>query len=636
LKQGISVVGDALIIDGTPNPDHILIKADQASDGVRVVFDGLDLGSFGPVARIVVRAGDGDDVVVVDPQVVLPARLEGGAGDDCLQGGSGPDQLFGEEGNDVLIGTPGRDALHGGPGSNRIIIPSSMGEIRVAPSADSDVMQQLTTVYTLRDLLADADNAPGPGAAPGGPSPILLGVADLGDARLAPLLAEAYQAGQAVALTNATAADAAQLRRLLGHPGAAEGPQGDETAALIFVRQAPRPGGTTDYSTGIFAHLLPPAPPTQGRALEPDPDEQTSELLSRVFAATAIVPEAPGDSPGNNLLQLANSYTSSHVVQDPNSSSLNQIQIVNSVWNVRSFQNQEDLYYVLQEVDYSAAASVIVQFLIPGLLDTREDTVNSSLIPGGTGNLSVIQTSPPTTQETTTVTSGTSFSIGGSVGFNQVQGFNASISGGVTISNSKTTTIPPYTISNLSNLATGEPQWTYDATPQLITTPSVLVTFFNQWIWTVPFTTYPSGQLDVQLQSVATEVLDYHTIPPIPGLPDRVVTLVDNLTSVIPMPFGDTFALQRPVVLSVSPTCANAGDTFTITGTGLYPGLVTGVLIGGSPLDSRQFSTVSDTALSVVAPAMAGASLPVVVQTSQGESNDNVTLEISVSGACHS
>jgi hypothetical protein len=605
-----------------------------------VVFDGLDLGSFGPVARIVVRAGDGDDVVVVDPQVVLPARLEGGAGDDCLQGGSGPDQLFGEEGNDVLIGTPGRDALHGGPGSNRIVLPSSMGEIRVAPSADSDVLQHLTNAYTLRDLLADADNAPGPAAAPGGPSPILLGVADLGDARLAPLLAEAYQAGQAVVLTNATAADAAQLRRLLGHPGAAEGPQGDEPAALIFVRQAPRPGGTTDYSTGIFAHLLPPATPTQGPALEPGPDERTSELLSRVFAATAIVPEAPGDSSGNNLLQLANSYTSSHVVQDPNFSPDNQVQIVNSVWNVRSFQNQEDLYYVLQEVDYSAATSIVVSFPESGPVSLPifiwESEVKSSLIPGGTGNLSVIQTSPGTTATTTTVTSGTSQSIGGSVGWNQAQGLNVSISGGVTISNSKTTTFPPFSIANQSDLVTGETHWGYLTESAPISVRQV-VTFFNQWIWTVPFTTYPSGQRDVQLQSVATAALIYQKIDSsINKIYEQDVQVVNNLTSVIPMPFGNTFALQPPVVLSVSPTCANAGDTFTITGTGLYPGLVTAVLIGGSPLDSRQYSTMSDTAISVVAPAMAGASLPVVVQTSQGESNDNVTIEISVSRQCNS
>jgi hypothetical protein len=615
LQQGISVVGDALIIEGTPNPDHILIKADQPAGRVRVVFDGLDLGSFGPVARIVVRAGDGDDVVVVDPQVVLPARLEGGAGDDCLQGGSGPDQLFGEEGNDVLIGTPGRDALHGGPGRNRIVIPSSMGEIRVAPSADSEVLQQLTNAYTLRDLLSGADTSPGPGSAPGGPSPILLGAADLDDARITPLLAEAYKAGQAVALTHATAADAAQLRRLLGHPGAAEGPEGDETAALIFVRQAPRPGGRgTDYSTGIFPSPPPPATPNQGL-----PDERTIELLSRVFSATAIVPEAPVDSPANDLLQLADSYTFSNLTQDPQG---DELQVVNSVWSVRSFQNQEDFYYFLQELD----ARIVGPALGWGNL------VQSLLVPGGTGHLTVLQTSPGPTMETTTETSGVSFSIGGSAGWNQVQGFNASISGGVTISNTKTTTVPPVTITNQSDPATGETDWVYT---MLATeagggwTPppdgvSELVTFYNQWIWAVPFTTYPPGQQDVQFQLTAFSNIGR----------SQFEQLRLGITSVIPMPFGATFALQQPVVLSVSPTCANAGDKFTITGTGLYPSLVTSVLIGGSPVDASQYTTVSDTAITVVAPEMSGESLPVVVQTTQGQSNDNVTIEISIIDIC--
>jgi hypothetical protein len=70
--------------EGTPNPDHILINAGRRSGEVRVVFDGMKLGSFGPVARIFVRAGDGDDVVVAKPQMKLPVHLDGGAGDDCL------------------------------------------------------------------------------------------------------------------------------------------------------------------------------------------------------------------------------------------------------------------------------------------------------------------------------------------------------------------------------------------------------------------------------------------------------------------------------------------------------------------------------------------------------------------------
>jgi len=52
------------------------------------------------------------------------------------------------------------------------------------------------------------------------------------------------------------------------------------------------------------------------------------------------------------------------------------------------------------------------------------------------------------------------------------------------------------------------------------------------------------------------------------------------------------------------------------------------VLIDGEPLGTIQFPTVSDTAITVVAADTFGFFLPVVVQTSQGVSNDNVTIEI--------
>jgi hypothetical protein len=97
----------------------------------------------------------------------------------------------------------------------------------------------------------------------------------------------------------------------------------------------------------------------------------------------------------------------------------------------------------------------------------------------------------------------------------------------------------------------------------------------------------------------------------------------------VPLPFGDTFALQNPTVLSVNPTCVLAGSTFTINGTGMYPALVTGVVIGGTPLTTSQYSKASDSLLQVIAPNQPSeAPQPVVVQTALGLSNSNVTIEI--------
>ena len=118
--------------------------------------------------------------------------------------------------------------------------------------------------------------------------------------------------------------------------------------------------------------------------------------------------------------------------------------------------------------------------------------------------------------------------------------------------------------------------------------------------------------------------------------PGYIVTPVQHgnpaITPVVPLPFGDTFALQQPVVTSVSPTCVNAGNNFTINGSGLYPSLVSKVLIDSSLANA--YTTRSDTQIDVIAPEQSGEALPVVVQTGEGISNSNVTIEISVIDLC--
>jgi hypothetical protein len=607
-QQDVRLVGDTLIIEGTVNSDHILIKGGGPAGVVRIIFDGKELGSFGPVARIVVRAGDGNDVVIVKPQVTLPARLEGGAGDDCLQGGSGPELLFGEDGDDTLVGTRGRDALHAGQGSNRIVIAQPMGEIRVTPSADGALLQQLATAYTLRGLHPGRDRSARASAAhTTTPSPILLGATDLGDTRIEPLLREAYQAGQAVALTNATDDDAARLRSLLGHPNAADPTTEANPSALIFVRKTPRPGGTFDFSTGAFPDFSLPEPPARAH----EASERAIELMSRIFSTMAILPKLPDDSPENDLLKIADSYTTHTTNQD---SFGNQVQITNSAWSVRSFTNQNDLYYILQELDfYTSASTPTTTFLKTG--------VNNNSAYGD----SLIQSSPASTQCTTSTTSGVSWNVGGSTGWNQMQGLNAALTGGVSISNSQTITCPSIGILNQSNV-TDTSQWEYGWQP--VSEAASLQTFYNNWIWVTDWDDYLPTQSVISIFSTAQSQYVTLSGSQIPGV-------TAYLLSNVPLPFGQTFALQKPVVLSVSPTCVNAGDTFTITGTGMYPSLVTSVLIGGTPLDSSQYTTVNNTSITVIAPEMSGEALSVDVKTTVGESDSNVTIEISVIDACN-
>jgi hypothetical protein len=96
----------------------------------------------------------------------------------------------------------------------------------------------------------------------------------------------------------------------------------------------------------------------------------------------------------------------------------------------------------------------------------------------------------------------------------------------------------------------------------------------------------------------------------------------------VPTPFGDLYQLGDPVVSGVSSATVKPGQTFTIEGQALYPSLIESVLIGGEPLTSSNFRSISDTEIEVVAPNLRGSALPVVVKTSQGYSNANISINI--------
>jgi len=240
---------------------------------------------------------------------------------------------------------------------------------------------------------------------------------------------------------------------------------------------------------------------------------------------------------------------------------------------------------------------------------------------------------PASTQCTTSTTSGVSFNVGGSAGWNFMQIANATVAGGISISNAQTITCPSIIITNEGNPTTGQTDWHYDFPDGLVSKD--LLTFYNQWIWEVPFSQYSAGQKTVVVGSEGHSEFDTGEENFSCGF-QGYCPITTLLNSTVPLPSGDTFALQKPAVLSVSPTCANAGSTFTINGTGFYPSLVTSVLIGGRQLNPSQFTTTSDTAISVTAPEEPGEFLPVVVQTEEGLSNANVTIEISVIDLCSS
>jgi hypothetical protein len=109
----------------------------------------------------------------------------------------------------------------------------------------------------------------------------------------------------------------------------------------------------------------------------------------------------------------------------------------------------------------------------------------------------MIQSSPETTNNQQSVTSGVDFTVGGDVGISK-SGPSATVSSGITISNSKTVNIKDCNVTNKSNDRSNNAHWFYQfnrcsAIGYLlyagVTDPPSLATStfqpVNQWIWRV-------------------------------------------------------------------------------------------------------------------------------------------------------
>jgi Ca2+-binding RTX toxin-like protein len=96
---------------------------------IRVTAFGISLDYTG-VRAIRGWGGQGDDAIILSSDILSPAELDGGVGNDHLVGGAGADVLYGGEGNDTLEGGPGSDLMDGGTGDDQyIIVPGSVDEV---------------------------------------------------------------------------------------------------------------------------------------------------------------------------------------------------------------------------------------------------------------------------------------------------------------------------------------------------------------------------------------------------------------------------------------------------------------------------------------------------------------------------
>jgi hypothetical protein len=580
------------MVTGTAGPDRISIAPTELLGTVRVVFNGKVLGRFGPVTAIEVDAGAGNDTVTVGPRITLPTRLDGGAGNDHLQGGSGPNAILGGPGADTLVVSPSRDTYDGGTGRTHTGFLKSRGVIQTGPSLSGAGLRGLSGSYTLLPLQAAG--------------PAVVGAADLRNAKTVTLLKNSYDGGQTVAIANATEANANALARLLGDPRPVDLATGVSRADLVAFRKITN-GSQATFSVSVMLPVAKVATTPARRLAGTRAVRQGDRAyLAKVFTPTpSLGATAPVGDPGSDLINLANKYFDSKLYSDGQG---DQAQLDDTVYSVRSFNNSEDFYYVTQEVQLTSVFGIIGQVGIGGHGARLNPTT-----PGLLGPPVVIQPGPSSTGNITQYTTSVGESFTGSIGWNQTSGFNASIGGGVSLSNSVTTVVPPVSIQYFPNLAAGTTNWLFVSNNGNLSQ----FTATDSWIWVVPFKDYSAGQTNLPFTA-------YTDVGPVTG----ATTYQVERTLAAPLPFGDTFQLQNPVVSGVSvPTVAPGGE-FTITGSAFYPFLVEGVVIGGQGLSSSSFTALNDSQIEVVAPNTPGNALSVIVKTGQGLSNGNVTINI--------
>ena len=90
------------------------------------------------IAGFEINGNGGEDTIVLDPTVPVPATLRGGPGDDHLIGGAGDDKLVGGPGDDSLIGRGGNDSLFGGSGDDQLV--GGSGDDRLLGGSGTDLL----------------------------------------------------------------------------------------------------------------------------------------------------------------------------------------------------------------------------------------------------------------------------------------------------------------------------------------------------------------------------------------------------------------------------------------------------------------------------------------------------------------
>ncbi len=122
------VNGDDIVLNTGPGNDRVTVRVDPVTGEQVVTVNGREF-RFPAGSHLTVRAGDGDDNIVVQKGTRVTLTLLGGRGDDNLHGG---------DGDDTILGLDGKDMVSGGGGNDRI----SLGASRDPRQGEGDVVER--------------------------------------------------------------------------------------------------------------------------------------------------------------------------------------------------------------------------------------------------------------------------------------------------------------------------------------------------------------------------------------------------------------------------------------------------------------------------------------------------------------
>jgi hypothetical protein len=155
------LAGGLLRIIGTGGDDQITLELRAGIPDKYIVAINGEARTFDAsrVTRgILVSGRRGDDVVDIDEQITLDARILGGKGDDELFAAGGDDAVAGGKGDDYLVGGDGDDRIRGGAGQDLFDSSDSRAEMLDERLHDSESQELDEVPQAVRDAVLQTLN----------------------------------------------------------------------------------------------------------------------------------------------------------------------------------------------------------------------------------------------------------------------------------------------------------------------------------------------------------------------------------------------------------------------------------------------------------------------------------------------